>query len=97
MLLSRSAQGNGDAAAETAALDEFAQELLIDPSNANAAYEIGESLRKSGQLDKAIESFTKAVESYPEFEEALVGLGRTLHRGGTVARSRCRTSRKPFL
>ena len=82
VLLSRSAQGNGDAAAETAALDEFAQELLIDPSNANAAYEIGESLRKSGQLDKAIESFTKAVESYPEFEEALVGLGRTLIAAG---------------
>jgi tetratricopeptide (TPR) repeat protein len=78
VLLSRSVQAKGDAAAEAAALSEFEQELQIDPSNANAAYEIGEMQRKAGRLDKAVESFTKAVESYPEFEEALVGLGRTL-------------------
>lgn len=82
VLMSRSTQGNGDAAAEAAALKEFEQELQIDPTNANAAYEIGESQRKAGQLDKAIESFTKALESYPEFEEALVGLGRTLVAAG---------------
>ncbi len=77
-LLSRSVQAKGDAAAEAAALNEFEQELQIDPTNAKAAYEIGEMQRKAGQIDKAVASFTKAVESYPEFEEALVGLGRTL-------------------
>ena len=77
-LLARSVQAKGDAEAEAAALSEFEQELQIDPSNANAAYEIGEMHRKSGQLDRAIDSFRKAVASYPEFEEALVGLGRTL-------------------
>ena len=82
MLLSRSTQGTATRRLRQRRWREFEQELLIDPSNANAAYEIGESLRKAGQLDKAIESFTKAVESYPEFEEALVGLGRTLVAAG---------------
>jgi tetratricopeptide (TPR) repeat protein len=80
--LSRSIQAKGDAAAEAAALSEFEQELQIDPSNAKAAYEIGEMQRKAGRLDKAVESFTTAVKSYPEFEEALVGLGRTLVAAG---------------
>lgn len=82
VLLSRSVQAKGDEAAETAAMSEFEQELQIDPGNANAAYEIGEMQRKAGRLDKAVESFTKAVESHPEFEEALVGLGRTLVASG---------------
>jgi tetratricopeptide (TPR) repeat protein len=82
VLLSRSTQGKGDAADETAALLEFEQELQIDPSNANAAYEIGEMQRKAGQLEKAVESFGKAIGSYPEFEEALVGLGRALVAAG---------------
>jgi tetratricopeptide (TPR) repeat protein len=78
VLLARSAQGKGDAGAEAAALEEFDRELQIDPSNANAAYEIGEIQRKAGRLDMAVASFKKAVEADPEFEEALVGLGRTL-------------------
>ena len=84
VLLSRSEQAGGDAAAlaETEALKEFEQELQIDPTNANAAYEIGEMQRKAGQLDKAIESFRRAVDSYPGFEEALVGLGRSLVAAG---------------
>jgi tetratricopeptide (TPR) repeat protein len=85
VLLSRSTQGKGGTADEAAAVHEFEQELQIDPSNANAAYEIGEMQRKAGQLDQAIASFTKAVESYPEFEEALVGLGRTLVAAGQAS------------
>lgn len=86
VLLSRSKQAERDAAAkaeaEAEALKEFEQELQIDPTNANAAYEIGEIQRRAGQLDKAIESFRKAVDSYPGFEEALVGLGRALIAAG---------------
>ena len=82
VLLSRAAQAKGDTTGDAEALNEFEQELQIDPSNANASYEIAEMRRKAGQLDKAVEYFTKAVESYPEFEEALVGLGRTLVAAG---------------
>jgi tetratricopeptide (TPR) repeat protein len=80
--LSRSLQAGVDDSARAEALKEFEEELRIDPSNANAAYEMGEMQRKSGQLDAAIASFKKAVDAYPEFEEALVGLGRALVAAG---------------
>ncbi len=67
-----------DASAEAQALKEFQLELQVDPTNADAAYEIGEMMRKTGQLDDAIGSFKRAVAAYPKFEEALVGLGRAL-------------------
>ena len=56
----------------------FEEELRIDPTNANAAYEIGELHRKVGELEPARAMFEQALTHYPEFEEALVGLGRTL-------------------
>ncbi len=73
VLLARSQQ---EASAE--AIKEFEQELQLDPSNANAAYELGEINRKSARFDKAAEYFALAVKYYPDFEDALVGLGRTL-------------------
>jgi tetratricopeptide (TPR) repeat protein len=81
-LLTRAAQGNGDVAAEGEAAEAFEQELRIDPTNANAAYELGEMQRKSGRLDAAIPYFERAVAAYPDFEEALVGLGRALVAAG---------------
>ena len=60
------------------ALKEFAQELQFDPTNAAAAYEAGEIHRKIGQLDNAQNYFRIAVEEYPDFEEARIGLGRVL-------------------
>jgi tetratricopeptide (TPR) repeat protein len=82
VLLARATQGNGDVAAEAAAADEFEQELQIDPTNANAAYELGEMQRKAGRLEAAIPYFERAVAAYPEFEEALIGLGRALVAAG---------------
>ena len=72
--LARAAQ---DANAEAAALKEFEQELQLDPTNANAAYEAGELERKASRFERAKELFALAVKYYPEFEDALVGLGRT--------------------
>jgi tetratricopeptide (TPR) repeat protein len=85
VLLARSRQARGDAGAEAEALTEFGLELQTDPTNADAAYEIGELMRKTGQFDKAIASFKQAVASYPSFEEALVGLGRALAATGDAA------------
>jgi len=59
-------------------LKEFERELQLDPTNANAAYEAGELYRKSARFDRASELFSLAVKYYPEFEEALIALGRTL-------------------
>jgi tetratricopeptide (TPR) repeat protein len=83
--LARSKGPKGDPAAEAEALKEFEQELQIDPTNANAAYEIGEIQRTSGQLEQAVASFKRALASYPEFGAALVGLGRTLIAAGDAA------------
>jgi tetratricopeptide (TPR) repeat protein len=60
------------------AAKEFEQELALDPTNANAAYELAEIHRKAGELDKARELFADALKHYPDFEEANVGLGRSL-------------------
>ena len=52
--------------------------MAADPTNANAAYEAGELNRKSGQYAKARELFETALQHYPKFEDAQIGLGRVL-------------------
>jgi tetratricopeptide (TPR) repeat protein len=61
------------------ATKEFLLELEIDPRNANAAYEIAEMQRQAGDLPSAEKYFKMAVEQYPDFQEAQVGLGATLN------------------
>jgi tetratricopeptide (TPR) repeat protein len=76
-LLSRS-QPTNSAQDRAEASKEFEQELEVDPTNAKAAYELGEIHRKSGQRDKAEEFFNIALKYYPDFEEAQVGVSRVL-------------------
>jgi tetratricopeptide (TPR) repeat protein len=78
VLLARAKQSTDDTVSEAEALKEFEQELLLDPTNANAAYEAGEIQRKSARFDKALDLFSQAIKHYPDFEEALLALGRTL-------------------
>ena len=61
-----------------AAQKAFEEELALDPTNANAAYELGEMHRKAGELQGARKLFEQALTHYPAFEHALVGLARTL-------------------
>jgi tetratricopeptide (TPR) repeat protein len=77
-LLARAKQSTDDKVSEPEALREFEDELRLDPTNANAAYEAGEIHRKSARFDRAAELFSQAVKYYPDFVEALVALGRTL-------------------
>ncbi|MGH9309614.1 MAG: tetratricopeptide repeat protein [Vicinamibacterales bacterium] len=77
VLLARSAR-DGGAGIDAAALEAFELELENDPTNANAAYEAAEIHRKAGDLAKARASFESALEHYPEFEDALIGLARAL-------------------
>lgn len=86
-LLARAKQSTSDTVSESEALKEFEQELQTDPTNANAAYEAGEIHRKSARFDKALELFSQAVKHYPDFEEALVALGRTLLSSGKAGES----------
>jgi len=59
-----------------AAMQEFAAELQVDPSNGNAAYELANMQIDLGNFDKARGLLENAVHRYPDFEEALVALGR---------------------
>ncbi len=86
-LLARAKQSTDDTVSEPEALKEFEEELRLDPTNANAAYEAGEIHRKSARLDRAAELFSQAVKYYPDFVEALVALGRTLVSLGKAEQS----------
>jgi tetratricopeptide (TPR) repeat protein len=57
---------------------EFEQELQLDPGNANAIYELAEIHRQMNELDQAQQLFEAALQYYPDFEEAQVGLAATL-------------------
>jgi tetratricopeptide (TPR) repeat protein len=76
-LLARS-NGNGTSDDASEARKAFEEELTIDPSNANAAYELAEMRRKSGELEPARTLFQQALTHYPAFEHAQIGLARTL-------------------
>jgi tetratricopeptide (TPR) repeat protein len=58
-----------------AARREFQAELEIDPENGNAMYELATMAAEDNQLDEAQKGFEAAIVRYPDFEQALVGLG----------------------
>jgi tetratricopeptide (TPR) repeat protein len=76
------------------AMRELAAELKLDPTNANAAYELGEMHRARGELEQARELFEQAVKHYPEFEQAQLALGGVLTNLGkpTLAVAHLRTA-----
>lgn len=77
VLLERSARdgSNGD---EAEARRAFEEELAVDPTNGNAAYELAELDRRAGDLEHARLRFEQAVAHHPTFEHARIGLARTL-------------------
>jgi tetratricopeptide (TPR) repeat protein len=60
------------------AKSEFAQELKIDPANAEAEYVLGELAREAQQWDEAIEHFSRAAHLDSGFGDAFLGLGQSL-------------------
>ena len=58
-----------------AARREFLSELAVDPSNGNASYELAQMSTEDNNLDEARKQFEAVVERFPDFEQALVGLG----------------------
>jgi tetratricopeptide (TPR) repeat protein len=64
--------------AQTQAAQEFEQELQLEPGNANASYELAEIHRQRNELDQARKLFETALQYYPDFQEAQVGLATIL-------------------
>jgi tetratricopeptide (TPR) repeat protein len=60
------------------AAHEFAEELQLDPTNANATYELAEIHRQLNELDQARQLFETALKDHQDFQEAHVGLAATL-------------------
>jgi predicted Zn-dependent protease len=61
-----------------AAIREFNAELEVDPSSGNAAYELASLAAQSGDRSKARLGYEAVLERFPDFEDALVGLGGVL-------------------
>jgi tetratricopeptide (TPR) repeat protein len=76
--LGRTLLARAQPGAQAEALKEFEQELQLDPTNGNAAYEAAESYRRLGQLESAAKYFEMALKYDADFEEAQIGLGRAL-------------------
>ncbi len=58
-----------------AAQREFTTELTIDAGNGNAGYELATMQADLGNLEEARQQFEQVLKRFPDFEEALVGLG----------------------
>jgi tetratricopeptide (TPR) repeat protein len=58
-----------------AAMREFAAELELDPTNGNARYELANMQAELGNFAEARKQFELVLDRFPDFEEALVGLG----------------------
>ena len=62
------------------ALSELNEELKVDPTSAQAEYEIGEAYRKHAQLEPAIAAFRRALELDPGAVPARLGLAKALRQ-----------------
>jgi tetratricopeptide (TPR) repeat protein len=69
---------SGNAQDRDSALQEFNAELEVDPRSGNAAYELANIAAQSGDREKARQGFEEVLRNFPDFEEALVGLGGVL-------------------
>jgi predicted Zn-dependent protease len=58
-----------------AAAEQFRAELAVDPGNGNAGYELANIEVGMGNLADASKDFEQVLTRFPDFEEALVGLG----------------------
>ncbi|MGB6974246.1 MAG: tetratricopeptide repeat protein [Terracidiphilus sp.] len=68
----------GDAGSTDAAQQEFEKELAVDPTDASAAFILGELARRKGDWSRAVEYFTRATHLDVGFSEAYLALGMSL-------------------
>jgi len=62
------------------ALTELNEELKVDPTSAQAEYEMGEVYRKHAQLEPAVAAFRRALQLDPAAVPARLGLAKALRQ-----------------
>jgi predicted Zn-dependent protease len=62
------------------ALIELNEELKVDPTSAQAEYEMGEVYRKHAQLQQAVPAFYRALQLDPAAVPARLGLAKALRQ-----------------
>jgi tetratricopeptide (TPR) repeat protein len=65
-----------NAQAKNGALDEFQQELAVDPRSAASENAIGDFYREEQKLDDAAQHYKRAVQLDPDFAQAHIGLAQ---------------------
>lgn len=68
----RASQSSED---KQAAIQQFVDELRVNPDNADATYELANIQEESGNLSAAGEQFAALLTKVPDFDQALVALG----------------------
>ncbi len=63
-------------------LQELNEELRVNPSSAQAEYEIGEVYRKHGKLDQAVPAFRRSLELNPQAVPTRLALAKALAQLG---------------
>jgi tetratricopeptide (TPR) repeat protein len=96
-LVERSRQPGASPSDVAEAAQAFEKELVLDPTNGNAAYELAEIHRKAGKLEQARRLFELALKSDPDFQEARLGLGRVLLALGQAQAARAHLERAVTL
>ena len=71
-----------DANAWQQGLQELREELRVNPSSAQAEYEIGEVYRKHGKLDQAVPAFRRSLELNPQAVPTRLALAKALGQLG---------------
>lgn len=69
------------------AKSNFLAELEIDPGNGNARYELAQMAASDNDLEDAQKQFEAVLADFPDFEQALVGLGGVYLQGKAAAKA----------
>jgi predicted Zn-dependent protease len=78
----------GPSGSTDAAKAEFEKETEVDPSNASAAFVLGELDRRGGDFNDAIRYFTRATKLDAGFSEAFLALGMSFTASGKFAEAK---------
>ena len=67
-----------------AAIDSYKRAIKIKPEHADAYNNMGNALKKKGELDAAIDSYKQAIKINPNYSDAYINIGNALREKGDL-------------